>query len=1566
MPDPTPAADRNLLFGIVALQMDFVGRDALVAAMHAWVLEKSKPLGQILEDHKALTRSRRTILEALVAEHVRQHGGDPARSLAALSSGDAARSAFEVVDDSEVRASLVLVAADRGKAASPSTRHPIGEVPTPTDLDVTPTYESPVQRYPARFRILRPHAKGGLGVVSVALDGELNRHVALKEFQDHHADLPESRARFVVEAEITGGLEHPGIVPVYSLGHDPSGRPFYAMRFIEGDSLHDAIKRFHADESLKSDPGARTLALQKLLRRFLDVCEAIAYAHSRGVLHRDLKPGNIMVGRFGETLVVDWGLAKVVGTPEGSGEATLRPSGGKSGSGATLPGSAVGTPAYMSPEQAEGRLDDLGPASDVYSLGATLHALLTGKAPLDGPDVAAVLEKVRRGEVPPPRQVNPDVPPPLDAICRKAMALKPGDRYATPLGLSEDIEAWLADEVVSAYPEPLAVRARRWVRRHQKLVAGASTAALVVLVSLAGLAAVISVANRNLKVANDKISDQVIQIGRQNAELDRTNQNLIAANTTIRGQNDRLEAINAELETANTTIQGQNAELERTNQNLLAANATIRDQNTRLEAINAELAAANTTIQDQNIDLEQTNQELATANGTIKGQNAELEATNASLEVAKAEADRERDQAEAVTEFLVTSFRKSDPEQSGREVTIAEVLGRAVEELDAEQAMNPLTRAEILNAIGQTYGGLGLVTEAVGVTEAALAIRLRELGGDHPDTLTSQNNLALAYHSDGRLDEAIPIYEQTLEATRAKLGGDHPDTLTSQNNLAAAYRAAGRLDEAIPIYEQTLEAMRAKLGGDHPDTLRSQNNLALAYQSVGRLDEAIPIYEQTLEAMRAKLGGDHPDTLTSQNNLALAYKSAGRLDVAIPIYQRTLEATRAKLGGEHPDTLRSQNNLAAAYESAGRLDEAIPIYEQTLEARRAKLGGDHPDTLRSQNNLALAYHSDGRLDEAIPIYQRTLEATRAKLGGDHPDTLRSQNNLALAYKSAGRLAEAIPLYQRTLEARRAKLGGEHPDTLTSQNNLAGAYYAAGRLAEAIPLYQRTLEAMRVKLGGDHPATLTSQNNLAGAYYAAGRLAEAIPLYQRTLEAMRVKLGVKHPNALIIEGNLLRAYLAAGEHDGAERILRARIERVGGRDPGDQAERARLLAMLGKSLIAQSKYDEALMPLREGLEIHERTQPGQWSPANTRSLLGEALAGLGEFAEAEALLIASERDLRARADGIPPEGRAMVLDNAVARLARLDDAWGQPSEAARWRAKLPAEAAMATLPTLRAHSFAWPGRDSGTNFRARRSLRRIGARPVESSERRSRPSRRPQSPGARIMASATTRTEPRSAATSPPIPPLENGERLSRTEFERRYNAMPELKKAELIEGVVSMGSPVGARRHGGPHADVIGWLSVYRAATPGVLVFDNSSVRLDLDNMPQPDVSLLIDPARGGQARISEDDYVEGAPELVVEVAASSVSYDLNAKLDTYRRHGVREYLTWRVRDRAIDWRVLRGTSYEMLVNAEGGIHRSGVFPGLWLDPEAMLRGDLATVLEVLRAGLTSPEHAAFVERLRG
>ena len=216
-----------------------------------------------------------------------------------------------------------------------------------------------------------------------------------------------------------------------------------------------------------------------------------------------------------------------------------------------------------------------------------------------------------------------------------------------------------------------------------------------------------------------------------------------------------------------------------------------------------------------------------------------------------------------------------------------------------------------------------------------------------------------------------------------------------------------------------------------------------------------------------------------------------------------------------------------------------------------------------------------------------------------------------------------------------------------------------------------------------------------------------------------------------------------------------------------------------------------------------------------------------------------------------------------------------------------------------------------------------------------------------------------------ILPLENGDRLSRSEFERRYLAASHIKKAELIEGVVYVASPLRHEQHGRPHSRVMTWLGVYQALTSGVDLSDAPTVRLDLDNEPQPDAVLLIEPDAGGQTRLSNDGYIEGAPELVAEIAASSAAYDLYDKKTAYRRNGVKEYIVWQVLEQKLDWFILRDGVYESLIANDAGIIRSEVFPGLWLAVSALLAGDMAQVLALLQKGLDSSEHAVFIEQLK-
>jgi eukaryotic-like serine/threonine-protein kinase len=370
-----------------------------------------------------------------------------------------------------------------------------------------------------RFRVLRPHAQGGIGKVSVAFDTELRREVALKQIKAERASDADSRGRFVLEAEVTGRLEHPGIVPVYGLGKDEHGSPFYVMRFVRGKSLEEAIRHFHrTDGDASRSARSRLLELRSLLDRFADVCHTIAYAHSRGVLHRDLKPANIMLGPFNESLVVDWGLAKEFGQSPVRERAAASPTSGSvqppedahdpdsargmmaspdtgvgdvtplglSSSTDTQAGTALGTPAFMSPEQAEGRVEQLGPSSDVYSLGAVLYTLLCGKTPFEYVwcDVTAMIDRVKLGEFPRPRSVSARVPRELEAVCLKAMETRPEDRYATATELAQEIKRWLADEPVACYREPAHARVARWGRTHKPIVTGAAALLLTAVAAL--------------------------------------------------------------------------------------------------------------------------------------------------------------------------------------------------------------------------------------------------------------------------------------------------------------------------------------------------------------------------------------------------------------------------------------------------------------------------------------------------------------------------------------------------------------------------------------------------------------------------------------------------------------------------------------------------------------------------------------------------------------------------------------------------------------------------------------------------------------------------------------------------------------------------------------------------------------------------------------------------------------------------------------------------------------------------------------------------------------------------
>jgi hypothetical protein len=463
--------DRDLLFGVLAMQRDMIDQARFAEACAVWALKLDRPLADVLVGRGWLGECDRRDVERDVERKLRKHRGDVRATLGAVAGSDA-RDALRSVEHPEVRRSL------SGLPPAP------GHVLIETLVSPGPPCNG------SRYRLTRVHAEGGLGRVWLARDSELNREVALKEIRPDHAGDPDARQRFLKEAQITGQLEHPGIVPVYEFARrQEDGQPYYVMQFVRGRTLRDAIAEHHRR------PGggfADRLGLRALLDAFLKVCQTVAYAHSRAVVHRDLKPDNVVLGAFGEAVLLDWGLATVVDRPEAStGPADASALVDLSGDAVALKTlGLVGTPAYMAPEQVECLHDRIDARTDVYALGGILFEILTGRPPAEGTTTAEVFRKILDGAIPRVRDLAPAADRALEAVCAKALSRDRADRYPGATDLAEDVRRWMAGESVSVYRDWLAVRLMRQFRRYRKWVPLLACVAffdvLVVTVALIG------------------------------------------------------------------------------------------------------------------------------------------------------------------------------------------------------------------------------------------------------------------------------------------------------------------------------------------------------------------------------------------------------------------------------------------------------------------------------------------------------------------------------------------------------------------------------------------------------------------------------------------------------------------------------------------------------------------------------------------------------------------------------------------------------------------------------------------------------------------------------------------------------------------------------------------------------------------------------------------------------------------------------------------------------------------------------------------------------------------------
>jgi tetratricopeptide (TPR) repeat protein len=817
-----------------------------------------------------------------------------------------------------------------------------------------------------RYQLVQKIGEGGMGEVWLAEQTEpVRRRVALKLVKTG-MNTREVMARFESERQALALMDHPAIAKVFDAGSTPQGAPYFVMEYVAGVPI-----TVYCD--------THRLSTRERLELFIHVCEGVQHAHQKAIIHRDLKPSNILVtevdGRAAPK-IIDFGVAKAL-TQRLTAETAY-----------TRLGALLGTPEYMSPEQALSSGEDIDTRSDVYSIGIVLYELLAGAPPIElreiafdeflrrlreedplkpstkirTQDPATSMELARKRQSEPlalAKQMRGD----LDSIALKALEKERSRRYGSPSDLAADLGRYLRNEAVLAVPPSAAYRASKFARRYRTPLA-TTTAFVLVLIVAAGISIRQSIrANQEAAVAqavNDFLQNDLLA------------QASVASQSGLGAKPDPDLKVRTALERAAVRITGKfdrQPEVE----------AAIRD-----------------TIGQTYVDL-----------GLYPEARTQLE------------------RALELHRWLLGSEDPRTLTTVSRLGRIAELQGKYPEAeallsktLDVQRRVLGSEHSDTLrsmNGLANVYYSQGKYPEAETLHSKTLEVRRRVLGPESPETLVTMLNLANDYYSQGKYPEAETLHSKTLEVRRRVLGPEHPETLRSMLSLANVYYSQGKYVQAEALYSQTLEVERHVLGPEHPDTLRSMSNLALVYFREGKYAQAVALYSETLQILRRVLGSEHPNTLNSMNNLAAAYVGQGKYAPAEALYGQALETRRRVLGPEHPDTLTSMNNIANAYTRQRKYAQAEDLFNRTLETSRRVLGPEHPRTLDTLADFASMYQRQGNYALAETYAGQVLAGQRHALGAEHPDTMVAMADLALAYLSQAKFGESEPLAREALK-----------------------------------------------------------------------------------------------------------------------------------------------------------------------------------------------------------------------------------------------------------------------------------------------------------------------------------------------------------------------------------------------------------------------------------------------------------------------------------------------------------------------------------------------------------------------